>query len=137
MGAVTLKVKKAGTLNTKLIPVAFEDILRSYEAKWSGCARKWTLWLWTSVVHSHIRGNKITCWTDAIIVYNREEGTCAEGDIIRHIVRQINANLHHIVFDVNLTRLIKMKIVTVYFYIFSSKADLNVYWRHIISQFFT
>ncbi len=42
MAAIILRVKKAYTGNTKLIPVAPDDILRSYEEKLSVCARNWT-----------------------------------------------------------------------------------------------
>ncbi len=41
MAAVILRVKKAYTGNTELIPVAPDDILRSYEEKRSVCARNW------------------------------------------------------------------------------------------------
>ncbi len=39
----TLRVKKEYTGNTKVIPVVHGDILRSYEAKQSVCARNGTL----------------------------------------------------------------------------------------------
>ncbi len=41
MAAVILRVKKAYTGNTELIPVAPDDILRTYEEKRSVCARNW------------------------------------------------------------------------------------------------
>ncbi len=43
MATGTFRVKKAYTGNTKLIPVAPGNILRSYEVKRLVCARNWTL----------------------------------------------------------------------------------------------
>ncbi len=79
---ITLRVKKTYTGNTKLIPMTPDDIMWSYEAKRSVCAKNWTLFATLlPVIHSL----KHTGWSDVRFLNKTFFWTGSFGELVEQV----------------------------------------------------